>query len=164
MGPLTDGTFASMHLVGVSHVSVPPYTILIPQLTSLESSYLPPPVLVVLNSKQFEAAKQAALITTALKWLLDHLPLDVLPLQLRPAAALLRSLVPVIGYIGSFIGWSWSAVCSFDRGQGVVLSATWLLPIALIPGTWEENELPSGAQVISVNPAHPVSSVAGPSR
>ena len=126
--------------------------------------YLPPPVLMILNNKSIEAAKRAAIITTALKWLLDHLPLDVLPLQLRPAAALLRSLVPVIGYIGSFIGWSWSAVCSFDRGQGVVLSATWLLPIALIPGTWEENELPSGAQVISVNPAHPVSSVAGPSR
>ena len=25
-------------------------------------------------------------------------------------------------------------------GQGIVLTATWLLPVALIPGTWEANE------------------------
>jgi hypothetical protein len=53
-----------------------------------------------------------------------------------------RRLVPALGYIGSFIGWSWGAVRAFDKGNGVVLSATWLMPVAVIPGTWEEHESP----------------------
>lgn len=61
-----------------------------------------------------------------------------------------------MGYVGGFIAWSWNTIQGFDKGtlyltasspwhglrfpllkgQGVTLSATWLLPIALIPGTW----------------------------
>ena len=36
---------------------------------------------------------------------------------------------------------------SFDRGNGVVLSATWVLPIVLVPGTWEDGEMPPPAPV-----------------
>lgn len=124
----------------------------------LRFRYLPPPVLRVLNNKSTEAAKRAALLTTALKWLLDHIPLNLLPPQVRPAATLLRTLVPLLGYIGSFVAWSWSAVRTFDKGHGAILSATWLLPVALIPGSWDENELPTGGHVLSINPAHPVTS------
>lgn len=105
--------------------------------------YLPPPVLDALNDKQLEAAKRAAMITAALKWLLDHLPISVMPPQLRTSMYFLRRLVPYLGYIGGFIAWSWSAVKVFDKGYGVVLTATWLLPIALIPGTWEATDFPS---------------------
>lgn len=105
--------------------------------------YLPPPVLDALNDKQLEAAKRAAMITTALKWLLDHLPISLMPPQLRAPMSFLRRLVPYLGYIGGFIAWSWSAVKVFDKGYGVVLTATWLLPIALIPGTWEATDFPS---------------------
>ncbi|KAG1751546.1 uncharacterized protein EDB91DRAFT_1105997 [Suillus paluster] len=105
--------------------------------------YLPPPVLDVLNNKQFEAAKRAAMITAALKWLLDHLPISLMPPQLRVPMSFLRRLVPYLGYIGAFIAWSWSAVKVFDKGYGVVLTATWLLPIALIPGTWEADDFPN---------------------
>ncbi|KAG1777722.1 hypothetical protein EV702DRAFT_1100322 [Suillus placidus] len=105
--------------------------------------YLPPPVLDALNDKQLEAAKRAAMITTALKWLLDHLPISLMPPQLRTPMSLLRRLVPYLGYIGGFIAWSWSAVKVFDKGYGVVLTATWLLPIALIPGTWEATDFPA---------------------
>lgn len=105
--------------------------------------YLPPPVLDALNDKQLEAAKRAAMITTALKWLLDHLPISLMPPQLRAPMTFLRRLVPYLGYIGGFIAWSWSAVKVFDKGYGVVLTATWLLPIALIPGTWEATDFPS---------------------
>ncbi len=98
----------------------------------------------VLNSKSMEAAKRAALLTTALKWLLDHIPTTFLPVQVRPAAMLLRRLVPFIGYIGAFIAWSWGAIRTFDRGYGVILSATWLLPVALIPGSWDESDFPKG--------------------
>ncbi|KAG2129830.1 uncharacterized protein EDB93DRAFT_1256106 [Suillus bovinus] len=105
--------------------------------------YLPPPVLDALNDKQLEAAKRAAMITTALKWLLDHLPISLMPPQLRTSMSILRRLVPYLGYIGGFIAWSWSAVKVFDKGYGVVLTATWLLPIALIPGTWEATDFPA---------------------
>jgi hypothetical protein len=81
-----------------------------------EPSYLPPPVLDALNDKQLEAAKRAALITTALKWLLDHLPISLMPPQLRTPMTFLRRLVPYLGYIGGFIAWSWSAVKVFDKG------------------------------------------------
>lgn len=106
--------------------------------------YLPPPVLRVLNSKSMEAAKRATIITTALKWLLDHIPTTFLPVQVRPAATLLKRLVPLLGYIGAFIAWSWGAIRTFDRGYGVILSATWLLPVALIPGAWDESDFPKG--------------------
>ena len=36
---------------------------------------------------------------------------------------------------------------AFDKGNGVVLSATWLMPVAVIPGTWEEHELPKHGEV-----------------
>ncbi|KAI0031140.1 hypothetical protein K488DRAFT_52719, partial [Vararia minispora EC-137] len=111
--------------------------------------YLPPPVLDVLNNKRLEAAKRAALITTALQWLLGNVPLTLVPPQFRVGLALAQRLVPYIGYIGAFVAWSWGAMKSFDKGYGVTLTATWLLPIAVIPGTWEttdfrDRERPSG--------------------
>ncbi|KAF8556397.1 hypothetical protein OG21DRAFT_1483157 [Imleria badia] len=104
--------------------------------------YLPPPILDVLNNRQLEAAKRAAIITTALQWLMDHLPVSLLPPQMHPGVAILRHLVPYVGYMGGFIAWGWSAIRSFDKGYGVVLTATWLLPFALIPGTWEADQVP----------------------
>jgi hypothetical protein len=105
--------------------------------------YLPPPVLDVLNNKRLEVAKRAAIITTALKWLLDHLPVKLLPPQFRPILTVLRRLVPYLGYIGAFIAWSWGAIKTFDKGNGVILTATWLLPVALIPGAWDDELLQS---------------------
>ena len=93
------------------------------------------------------------MITTALQWLLGRVPLTLVPPQFRPGVLIARRLVPFLGYIGGFIAWSWGAMKSFDRGtrdcqffedrasffvgEGIVLTATWLLPVALIPGTWE---------------------------
>ncbi|KIK93587.1 hypothetical protein PAXRUDRAFT_828830 [Paxillus rubicundulus Ve08.2h10] len=127
------------------------YRVWLPSLTKISVQtmwwgfriYLPPPVLDILNNKQLEAAKRAAIITTALKWLMDHLPIPLLPPQMRPAVAVLRRLVPYLGYMGGLIAWSWTAIRSFDKGYGVVLTATWLLPVALIPGTWEVDEFPT---------------------
>ncbi|KAI5118387.1 hypothetical protein M0805_005849 [Coniferiporia weirii] len=130
--------------------------------------YLPPPVLEILNNKSLEAAKRAALITTALTWLFDHLPMTILPMHLQPAAAVLKCLAPLLGAIGTFISWSWRAIGTFDKGQGVVLSATWLLPVVLIPGTWEDGEMPdlSPNQAPSSAPGGECQNVvvAGPSR
>ncbi|EPQ60301.1 hypothetical protein GLOTRDRAFT_67779 [Gloeophyllum trabeum ATCC 11539] len=108
--------------------------------------YLPPPVLAVLSNQELTAAKRAAMFTTALKWLCDHIPVSLLPLQLRPAAILVRRLIPYVGYIGGFVAWSWSAVKSYDKGNGVVLTATWLLSVAVIPSTWEPNNPPTSPE------------------
>ena len=56
------------------------------------------------------------MITSALKWLLDHVPVALIPPQFQLALTLLRGLVPLLGYIGGFIAWSWSAIRVFDRG------------------------------------------------
>ncbi|OSD06029.1 hypothetical protein PYCCODRAFT_1464712 [Trametes coccinea BRFM310] len=104
--------------------------------------WLPPPVMNLLNDKEIEAAKLGAMLTTALQWLLSNVPENALPATLRPALALVRSLVPYLGYIGGFVAWSWGAIRGFDIGNGVTLTATWLLPIALIPGTWENSDVP----------------------
>jgi len=105
--------------------------------------YFPPPVLDVLNNKRLETAKRAAIITTALQWLFSHIPLTLVPPQYRAGVLIAQRLVPFIGYIGGFVAWSWGAMKSFDKGQGIVLTATWLLPVALIPGTWEVDEAPT---------------------
>ncbi|KAG9042563.1 hypothetical protein FS837_010687 [Tulasnella sp. UAMH 9824] len=101
--------------------------------------WLPPPVMHILDDKTLEASKRAAMIATALGWLINNIPVTSLPPPLIPAVVLLKAVVPITGYIGGFIAWSWSQVKSFDKGSGVVLSATWLLPIALIPGSWESH-------------------------
>ncbi|KAH9944552.1 uncharacterized protein BXZ73DRAFT_26395, partial [Epithele typhae] len=98
--------------------------------------WLPPPVMAQLNSKEADAVKVASLITTALGWLVGHVPVSLIPLPLMPAFQLVKAIVPYIGYIGGFISWSWGEILSFDKGHGVTLTSTWLLPIALIPGTW----------------------------
>ncbi|KJA23460.1 hypothetical protein HYPSUDRAFT_1080755 [Hypholoma sublateritium FD-334 SS-4] len=104
--------------------------------------YLPPPVLAILSDKTLEATKRAAMITTALTWFFNNLPISSLPPAVMPAALLFQRLAPFLGYIGTFISWSWSTIKSYDIGYGVTLTATWLLPIALIPGTWHQQDFP----------------------
>ncbi|KAK1226757.1 hypothetical protein PQX77_010253 [Marasmius sp. AFHP31] len=105
--------------------------------------FLPPPVMSILSDKSIEAVKRAALITTALTWMFSHLPLKMFPAPMQPALMMLQALVPYLGYIGTFISWSWGAVKSYDLGYGVILSATWILPVALIPGSWQAYDFPS---------------------
>ncbi len=78
--------------------------------------YLPPPVLDILNNKRLEAAKRAAILTTALQWLLGHVPLTVVPPQFRPGLLIAQRLVPFLGYIGGFVAWSWGTMKTFDKG------------------------------------------------
>jgi hypothetical protein len=70
----------------------------------------------VLNNSRLEAAKRAAIITTALQWLLGRVPLSVVPPQFRAGVLIAQRLVPYIGYIGGFMAWSWGAMKSFDKG------------------------------------------------
>ncbi|KDR85560.1 hypothetical protein GALMADRAFT_52663 [Galerina marginata CBS 339.88] len=103
--------------------------------------YLPPPVMEKLGGSSVKATARAAMITTALKWLLAKIPILLVPVQFRPAVKLLKQLSPVVGYIGVFIAWSWDRVRACDNGNGVVLTATWLLPVALVPMTWDAGDI-----------------------
>ncbi|KAJ7116797.1 hypothetical protein C8R43DRAFT_111419 [Mycena crocata] len=97
--------------------------------------YLPAPVMEILDNSHLAAAKRGAMITAALKWLLDKVPMMFVPPPLRPAMLALKRLTPFLGYVGVFIAWSWTAIKARDKGNGIVLTATWLLPVALVPGT-----------------------------
>ncbi|KAJ8072270.1 hypothetical protein PM082_015829 [Marasmius tenuissimus] len=108
--------------------------------------FLPPPVMSVLSDKTIEAAKRAALITTALTWTFAHLPMDMVPAPMRSALLMLQLLVPYLGYMGTFISWSWSTIKDYDVGYGTILSATWVMPVALIPGTWQAYDFPGSTK------------------
>ncbi|KAG6874395.1 hypothetical protein C0995_015131 [Termitomyces sp. Mi166 len=103
--------------------------------------YLPPPVMAILDSSQIKATQRAAMITTALTWFLKKVPTMMVPAPMMPAVKVLRRLSPLLSYIGVFIAWSWSRITACDRGNGVVLSATWLLPVALIPMAWDAGDI-----------------------
>ncbi|KAJ7292914.1 hypothetical protein C8J57DRAFT_10049 [Mycena rebaudengoi] len=97
--------------------------------------YLPPPVMKTLDNSHLAAAKRGAMITAALKWILDKVPMMMIPPPLRPAMMVLKRLTPYLGYVGVFIASAWTAIKARDKGDGVCLSATWLLPVALVPAS-----------------------------
>lgn len=78
--------------------------------------YLPPATMATLDSASLKTTAQAAMVTSALKWLLNKIPTLFVPVQLRPALALLKRLGPVIGYVGVFVAWSWSRIKNHDKG------------------------------------------------
>ncbi|KAJ7610951.1 hypothetical protein FB45DRAFT_1066122 [Roridomyces roridus] len=106
--------------------------------------YLPPPIMKILDNSHLAAAKRGAMIAASLKWMLDRVPLVAIPLQFRPAMRVLKRLTPYLGYIGVFVAWSWNAIKARDKGDGVVLTATWLLPVALVPGTLKPEDFQRG--------------------
>ncbi|KAF7322643.1 hypothetical protein HMN09_00042900 [Mycena chlorophos] len=97
--------------------------------------YLPPPVMAHLNSDEAEAIKIATTVTAALTWFLANVSITQIPAPLQPAFLLVQKLGPYVGYIGTFVGWIWSAIQGKDKGNGVCLTATWLAPIILIPSS-----------------------------
>ncbi|KAJ3754531.1 hypothetical protein EV360DRAFT_11879, partial [Lentinula raphanica] len=104
--------------------------------------FLPPPVMTILDNDENTIVQRATMITTALTWLLDNIPLAILPPPVQPVLLILQRIVPYVNDIGSFIAWSWENVKGYDTGYGVILNATWLLPVALIPSTWKVDSFP----------------------
>ncbi|GAA5986263.1 hypothetical protein JCM10908_006481 [Rhodotorula pacifica] len=58
-------------------------------------------------------------------------------LQAFIAAGGAPELAPFVRYIASYLDLEWSAVKAQDKGSGVVLAATWLLPVAMVPRPWD---------------------------
>ncbi|KAG0049175.1 hypothetical protein BGZ83_006001 [Gryganskiella cystojenkinii] len=49
----------------------------------------------------------------------------------------LAALVPLSRIISAWVGFQWAVIKAEDLGKGVVLSATWVLPVALAPRPWD---------------------------
>jgi len=103
--------------------------------------YLPPSVMATLDSVSLKTTTQAAMVTSALRWLLNQVPNLLVPPQFRPALETMKRLGPIVGFIGVFVAWSWSRIKKHDKGNGVVLTATWLLPVALVPMEWDAGDI-----------------------
>lgn len=46
-------------------------------------------------------------------------------------------LTPFVKYLSTYLDMEWNAIVSQNRGKGVVIAATWALPMALIPRAWD---------------------------
>ncbi|KAF9924309.1 hypothetical protein FBU30_005675 [Linnemannia zychae] len=49
----------------------------------------------------------------------------------------LASLVPIAKIIATWVGYQWAVIKSHDIGKGIVISATWVLPVALASRPWD---------------------------
>jgi hypothetical protein len=54
-------------------------------------------VVKVLDDKSVEAVKRVAIISTALGWLVNHIPSAGLPLELQAVLTVAKAIVPIIG-------------------------------------------------------------------
>ncbi|KAJ7897296.1 hypothetical protein B0H14DRAFT_2332753, partial [Mycena olivaceomarginata] len=120
--------------------------------------YFPPPVMDLLDDTHLEAARRGAMITAALKYILDKIPAMLFPPQIRPGIMVLKRLTPYLGYVGVFIAWSWTAIKARDKGHGVVLTATWLLPVALVPATLKSEDFQRPGAVDTAKGGNPAAS------
>ncbi|KAJ3992674.1 hypothetical protein F5050DRAFT_1787368, partial [Lentinula boryana] len=57
------------------------------------------------------------MISTALTWLFDNIPVAVVPPPLQPVLLLLQKIIPYVSYIGTFISWSWETIKGYDTGK-----------------------------------------------
>ncbi|KAG5642782.1 hypothetical protein DXG03_002127 [Asterophora parasitica] len=116
-----------------TRIRIPGQRVWVPSTTKLSFQamwwgyrlYLPPPIMEILDDKQIEAAKRAALITSALTWFFGHIPVNALPPSVRPVVLLMQTLIPYIGYIGTFISWSWGTIKSYDKDTKTRFSRAW---------------------------------------
>ncbi|KAA1078200.1 hypothetical protein PGT21_030418 [Puccinia graminis f. sp. tritici] len=46
-------------------------------------------------------------------------------------------LVPFIRFISGYLDMEWAAISEQNKGKGVVVAATWALPMALVPRPWD---------------------------
>ncbi|KAF9122352.1 hypothetical protein BGW39_009796 [Mortierella sp. 14UC] len=49
----------------------------------------------------------------------------------------LAALVPIAKIISAWVGYQWGVIKTQDAGRGVVISATWVLPVALASRPWD---------------------------
>ncbi|KAK0561777.1 hypothetical protein OC844_003049 [Tilletia horrida] len=124
--------------------------------------YLPPPVMKSLSEDLGTAESIAKVLSTVLSFIISHVPTSVIPLPLLPLVTVLQAIAPLTGYLATFIAWAWSGISSMDKGNGIVLSATWVLPVAIIPKAWDAPIVPDDGTGAGTTPATPVPTTPAP--
>ncbi|KAF9996068.1 hypothetical protein BGZ80_010375 [Entomortierella chlamydospora] len=61
----------------------------------------------------------------------------------------LAALVPLTRIISAWVGLQWAVIQAEDFGNGVILSATWVLPVALAPRSWDHPGNEGNTQPVS---------------
>ncbi|KAF8577753.1 hypothetical protein K439DRAFT_1532150 [Ramaria rubella] len=56
-----------------------------------------------------------------------------------------REVLPFIRYVANFVDFEWSAIKAQDKGRGVVCAATWVMPAAMVPRSWDFPSRPATA-------------------
>lgn len=104
--------------------------------------YLPQAVMAEVGKDAEKAENIAMTISKMLTALLDGAAKIPLPASFQAVLTVLKSIAPVTQYISTYIGWSWNELKTLDKGEGICLSTTWVLPVALIPRTWDAPSAP----------------------
>ncbi|CAO1634032.1 unnamed protein product [Parajaminaea phylloscopi] len=61
-------------------------------------------------------------------------------------------LLPFVRYVSMAVDVEFKAIQNADRGQGVVLAATWVMPLALVPRPWDYAAAPPSTGTPGSNP------------
>ncbi|KAF8274434.1 hypothetical protein EI94DRAFT_1561543 [Lactarius quietus] len=57
-----------------------------------------------------------------------------------------REIVPFVRYASQYIDAEWNSIKAQDHGKGVVCTATWIMPIAMVPRPWDFPDPPKGGE------------------
>ncbi|KIJ67723.1 hypothetical protein HYDPIDRAFT_83269 [Hydnomerulius pinastri MD-312] len=57
-----------------------------------------------------------------------------------------REVLPFVRYLAQFVQTEWRSIKATDEGRGVVCTATWIMPAALVPRAWDFPEEGAGRE------------------
>jgi len=66
-----------------------------------------------------------------------------------------REILPFIRYISQFLEFEFSTILGQDQGLGVVCAATWIMPAALVPRSWDFDLPPGKPNLIPLHETGP---------
>lgn len=67
----------------------------------------------------------------------------------------IREIMPFVRYISQFMDYEWNSIKAEDKGKGVVCAATWIMPAALVPRSWDFAANPRTKAPVSTTPINP---------
>jgi len=70
-----------------------------------------------------------------------------------------REILPFIRYISQFLEFEFNTIKGQDKGLGVVCAATWIMPAALVPRSWDFDLPPGTPDLIPVHETGPLEQV-----
>ncbi|GAA5970279.1 hypothetical protein JCM3765_002586 [Sporobolomyces pararoseus] len=109
--------------------------------------YLPEPVFSNVGNDIEPVLTALSYLSTGLALLITKAPAVLVAL---PGFPLLQTLVPIFSAIISAVTWYWKTIKKMDLGEGVILSATWILPIGVVPRPLRRKELDDTGSIVEL--------------